>query len=152
MSLSARSVSPAGALPGCPGLPSPSQGHRQTPALILTLGSCSAPRLIRITREQSLCLRAQSSAAAQAREGRDGWRQDTGTLQHEEGRSIHPHDPPAPLLCWEGSREGADSFLPPQTLWEQLGRGMGMQELWRDNAHVCLGSYLIIRRRNQSRC
>lgn len=31
-------------------------------------------------------------------------------------------------------------------------RGWGGVLLWKDNAHVCLGSYLIILRRNQSRC
>lgn len=55
-----------------------------------------------------------------------------------------------------GGQQGGISQFPPSTD-TQLGRGMGVQGLWeillwRDNTHMCLGSYLIILRRNQSRC
>lgn len=74
-----------------------------------------------------------------------------------EGSSVRPHHQPAPLLCWGGGREGSASFLTLQPLRRELGRGLGTPELCgvpllRGDAHTHLESYLILRRRNQSRC
>lgn len=72
------------------------------------------------------------------------------------GRAAAPIPLTPQLLSRAGgaSREGSASFPPSAATTEAAsgGGGLGTRELLRGDADAHLESYLILRRRNQSRC
>lgn len=121
-----------------------------------------SPRLIGITQQQSLCLPGTILRSGQDKGGLclpweldprshpQGWT-EAGAPPRGEGSSTHPHQPPA---RWGGSREGSTSFLPPKPPGRQQAVAEGWEHgsCWGAMLTCILKSYLILRRRNQSRC
>lgn len=127
-----------------------------------------SPRLIGITREQSLCLPGTILRSGQDKGGLcPPWELDPSSLPQgrtEAGRRStstwggqggqqHPSPSPTSSSPTLWGQQGEISQFPPSAATvEAGGRGLGTQEMLRGDAHVHLESYLIIRRRNQSRC
>lgn len=113
MSLLPRSVCPAGALPGCPGSPDPVWGHRQTPALILTLGSCSAPEVnqdyqgtVIMPPGTILC----SSPGTGGQGWMDGWRLDCRSTSTWAGQEQPSPSPTSSSPVLGGQQGGISQF------------------------------------------